>query len=619
MKKSSSSVFDTLVEAKDDFHSRRWDCIRYPDRAVETLTPNALLEISIVSARRLSAWTTSHTFQAPSSPFTRIFLNDRKVFETARVRSANPQWSHSDCIGIAAPLSMVRIEVLDHDTITHTEEIGFVEFCAGDMPYERQIDGWFELRHHDMLERTSKDRYASHSSGRDDEVDERHEVRQRLLNPSCGLGACNRSPVQVSRNAGEVLVRLRLRRVVSALDSAFALALDPPPPINFGVKPLKEKPPDTLPMLDVQDLRDEITDIKMAVLDGAFASFANFIGYILQWRSSVLSSIVAAALITTWLLPVLTWVVLPALLAGLLVLLSSEQVRRATTLGGQNAPLSQEGFEKVAKWRNKASMIRFVRRIVEQDLQGKVVDDTKLAACAANVFSQGKPKLTFQQLRDGLRTATWVTSAKDELAPGSLVVVSSEEGNRRARVQKVLNREEVCVKYEDGPEQSVRSFHVTPRPKMPSVPAWIVPTDVGSSLRTLEMHLIDTKKTLLGPIQKISKVLTWKWPCVSFTLTLLLLGISAAEATILLGVWGDLPGLVGSDIVLAAGVTMDIVKALFHYSLLVVGVLFLTYRSPIIVDLRTIAKICVRLLTMRRRAPQKWPFFRETSSMAGMP
>mmetsp|Transcript_137691 Transcript_137691/g.427784 ORF Transcript_137691/g.427784 Transcript_137691/m.427784 type:complete len:623 (-) Transcript_137691:142-2010(-) len=622
MKFGSRSLLDRLVEDKDDFHACRWRCLRYPDRAVETLSPYAQLDVSVISGRRLHAWTPSHTFQPPGSPFVRAFVNDRKAFETSAVRSTTPRWAHDGQLGITAPRSMVRLEVLDHDSLTHTEEIGFVEFSVGDLPWDRQVEGWLELRISDMLERTSYDRYATHSSGRDDEVDERHEVRQRLLSsqPSCGLGACNRAPQTEFplRNAGEVLVRLRLRRQGSWLDSAFALALDPPPPKFFTVK-RRPTSTDALPMLDVQDLRDEITDIKVAVVDGALASAANFCSYILQWRSTVLSLVVAAALIGTWLLPALTWVVIPALLAGMLVLLSSKRVRSAMTLGGANAPLSQDGFERVARWRSKASMVRFLRRVVEQDLQGRVLEETSLAACAANVFSNGVPKIKYTELREGLRDAKWTSSTKDGLSPGSLVVVSSEEGHRRAKVQKVTNGGDVSVKYDDGPEHSVRGFQVTPRPLMPSVPAWIIPQDVSTQLRVLEAQLSDIRKRLLGPVTKISNVLTWRWPCAAFCLTLLLAAISASEALIVAGVWGDLPAAIGGRVLWVVGAAMDFVKATFRIAAFVVGVLFLTYRSPFLVEARSIAKILLRLLTMRRRAPQSWPFFRETNAMTSMP
>eukprot|EP00411_Alexandrium_monilatum_P034056 CAMPEP_0175360848 /NCGR_PEP_ID=MMETSP0095-20121207/16249_1 /TAXON_ID=311494 /ORGANISM="Alexandrium monilatum, Strain CCMP3105" /LENGTH=607 /DNA_ID=CAMNT_0016658669 /DNA_START=36 /DNA_END=1859 /DNA_ORIENTATION=- len=607
MRRDTASLLDRLAEEKDDFHAYRWRCVRYPDRAVETLKPYAQLEISIVAARRLNTWTSSSRFEPPSSPFVRVFVNDKKAFQTSPVRSAAPRWAHDGKIGVTAPLSMVRIQVLDYDTITHTEDVGFVEFCLGDLPWSKQVG-------------TSHDRYASHSSGRDDEVDERHEQRQTLLRspPSCGLAACGRAPRQARLNAGEVLVRLRLERLGTWLDSAYALALDPPPPKNFGVR-AKATPTDKLPELDLQDLRDEITDIKLALFDGALVSTANFCGYVLQWRSTLLSLSVAAVLIVAWLLPYLTWVVIPALLAVFLVLFSSKRIRAAMTLGGANAPLSQEGFERVALWRSKASMVRFVRRVVEQDLQGTVTDEPQLATCAATVFSNGVPRISYQQLREGLRDAKWTSSTKDGLAPGSLVVVTDEFGHRRARVQTIMSGGNVSVMCDDGPEHAVRSFQVTPRPQVPTVPSWIFPRDFANHLRTLEMQMGSAKRALLGPVEKVSKVVTWQAPFVTFSITAVLLAISAAEATILLGLWGDMPGLVGSRLIFFLGVAMDFVKAAFRITVFVLGVLFLTYRSPLFVGICSAAKICGRLLTMRRRAPQSWPFFRETNGLAGIP
>jgi len=165
----------------------------------------------------------------------------------------------------------------------------------------------------------------------------------------------------------------------------------------------------------------------------------------------------------------------------------------------------------------------------------------------------------------------------------------------------------------------VRSFQVTPRPLMPTVPTWLIPTDLGTQIRVIEMQVNDAKKSFMRPVQKITQVLTWKWPCVSFSITLILLGISAAEALILLGIWGDLPGVIGNEIVYLAGVTMDIVKAVFRFVVLVAGVLLLLCRAPLLIEFRSLAKICLRLLTMRRQAPQRWPFFRETKGMMALP
>merc|ERR1712190_712310 len=105
--------------------------------------------------------------------------------------------------------------------------------------------------------------------------------------------------------------------------------------------------------------------------DGALQCTLNFILYVLQWRSCILSTCICAGLILTWCYPWFTFSVFPAMLAILLLLLRNEDFRKETCAGGLNAPLSQEGFERVARWRNTNAMLRFVRRIVEQDLQGK--------------------------------------------------------------------------------------------------------------------------------------------------------------------------------------------------------------------------------------------------------
>mmetsp|Transcript_88863 Transcript_88863/g.206793 ORF Transcript_88863/g.206793 Transcript_88863/m.206793 type:complete len:321 (-) Transcript_88863:30-992(-) len=318
-------------------------------------------------------------------------------------------------------------------------------------------------------------------------------------------------------------------------------------------------------------------------------------------------------------MPLLTWVVLPALLAVLLLLLSSGRVRRATTIGGLNAPLSQEGFERVARWRSTSTMARFLRRVVEQDLQGQVSSEPELATCAAHCFSNGKPKVSYQQLRDGLRGAKWTVATKESLSPGALVLVSDGEESHRAKVQNVAGGA-VHVKFDDGPTHSVKSFQVTPRPQAPHVPTWILPEDLGTQIRMVELQVQEAKKKLLQPIQKITRIITWKRPCVALALVSVLLAMSAAEATVLLGVWGSLPSEIGGKVVMAAGAVMKFVKASLRIGFLVVTVFFLVHCAPIFVEIRSVTKICVRLLlTMRRRAPRNWPFFREAIDVRGRP
>merc|ERR1712176_788453 len=115
--------------------------------------------------------------------------------------------------------------------------------------------------------------------------------------------------------------------------------------------------------VDTQGVGDEIFDIRLALYDGVVLCTTNFIGYILCWRSFLLSICVCAGLITTWFHPWTTGIIIPIMMAILLVLLWSEEFRTETCAGGMNAPLNQEGFEQVARWRNTNVMARFVRRM----------------------------------------------------------------------------------------------------------------------------------------------------------------------------------------------------------------------------------------------------------------
>jgi len=596
---------ERLVEEKPDFRANRWRCLTDPVHATETLGPIAKLEITVVTAHNLVAWTNSGTFESPSRPYVKAFLNDRLVFETQPKRSSVLRWMHKDIIEFAVLQSMVRLEVLDYDRFTHQANIGFVECCVGELPWSQTLEGWMELRFYDRLDRTSYERYNEHCSARDDKVVD--EVRQSLLREG-GIMCCSNGANGFRRNAGEILVRMRLVRTGSWLDMAFALALDPPPPQDFGFRRLHPK--DEKPGTQVQDLGDHLTDLKLAIVDGAVASTINFVGYILRWRSFVLSTLVSVALVGSWLAPQLAWVLMPALVAILLALLASKHVRREMTLGGLNAPLTQEGFEYVAAWRSTESMVRFLRRIVENDLQGKVISGPDLSQCAAYCFSDGKPSLTFETLREELKTTSWTTSTKDNFAAGALVVVDGEEGPRTATVRSAESHHCVRVRFDGGRESVVDRSRVTTRLLLPTLPEWILPEHFSSMMRELEQQVKVAKERLLRPVLWLSQVLAWRRPYLCCTLVVALLTLSAVEAAVVTGVWGAWPGQVQGGMVGTAKVVMGYIKRAAHWGGILLGVLILVHESPWFTEVRGVQKICWRLLcSTHGSAPKRWAFF----------
>ena len=65
----------------------------------------------------------------------------------------------------------------------------------------------------------------------------------------------------------------------------------------------------------------------------------------------------------------LTWAVIPLLLALSLVVNSFPQARYYMTRGGQNAMLTEEGFKHTAAWRDSGEVMKFVSRLLKDDMK----------------------------------------------------------------------------------------------------------------------------------------------------------------------------------------------------------------------------------------------------------
>lgn len=87
---------------------------------------------------------------------------------------------------------------------------------------------------------------------------------------SCGL-RCSFTPGR--SNAGEVYVSLRLKLLVSTIDSFFAYALDPPAPENFGGAKEDVK---IMRKIDVQRCYDDIMEVGSDRGVGGWAPFLSF-------------------------------------------------------------------------------------------------------------------------------------------------------------------------------------------------------------------------------------------------------------------------------------------------------------------------------------------------------
>jgi len=496
-KDEKTALLKKKVQEKDDFERKRKRCITNPDRAYETLGPYAQLELVIQCGRDLTprdSWTGSITLD----PAVHVYVDDVKLTKkhqrTMVVRGTTaPLWQHKMVIDIVSPMSMVRLQVIDDQVSTKIDQC-FVEFCVGDIPYNKMLAGWLELRHQDLLKNNSLVRYSSHCAMREDElgiakedagalatkasnskvksnvssvispldlkqrrvIGERALLKTRTMMHSCGH-SCTRSstPAQAldpdRGNAGEIFVHMRLRKCVSEQSSLFALAVDPPAPKSYGDYVIQEEVEEgkVRQRLDLQRGMDLLTEMKIRLgEDFGFCLFYYF-WYIASWRS------VAISLPLTILLGSITihfywWtIVWPGILAVLLILNSCEGLRKQMTRGGWNAMFSDEGLRLVAQWRKTEEMFKYFKRVVEQDLGGTVTDPSRLRSWSSEVARDGVPLCSYADLVGMLRSdkecVSFELTQKGEISAGDKVLVDER---LLASVAK-RNGHEVWVVYDE--------------------------------------------------------------------------------------------------------------------------------------------------------------------------
>lgn len=159
------------VQTKDDFSSKKFRCMTHPTRAFETLSPYAVLEVGVMTARDLTE-RESGFFNTDTTPdaFVQLILDDlelEKCTTPIARRKKEPLWMYHCEVEVLAPMSMLRFQVRD-DRATEKADIGFFDVCIGDIPYDKPIEGWCELRFQESLKNTSPERYANHCTVREE-------------------------------------------------------------------------------------------------------------------------------------------------------------------------------------------------------------------------------------------------------------------------------------------------------------------------------------------------------------------------------------------------------------------------------------------------------------------
>lgn len=630
-------IIDKIVDG-EDFQLNRWRCLETPDRAYYTLGPFAHLDLELIEARRLipsvsGVWET-HVGDEPDS-FVRVYVDDCLQYSSRIIHNnRKPQWRDAQTFDIVADASFIRVHVYDTDSSSihaDVEPLGFVEFCIQDIPFEQEIDGWFELRFPQNLQGTSLERYAMHCEHREEllKFDARQMLKdeaERQKQESEEDGKCvdktvkvkgvvpaslasrvirrvrhgvsvltqqEREDDTVQYNAGEIRLRMVLRRVVPPGMDAFARALQPS---CFTYATFVQE--EYLPQLDLQELVDDAMDIKIQLLDDLIFALLAFLSYIVAWKSLFLSGILLALVVANFKSELLAWGFWHFWLGCVLVMLSDKKWRDVLSTNGLNAPLNQEGLEMVAAWNETSEMHCFLMRVVEAR-SGQVIGMQELVHWAGTVcVGRGELEITFEELLDAMHELWFIDMPrKPVVKKNSLVYVDRRKGsvtNVKGRIVHVVF--DRCNSDECG-EGDYDMELVQPRICPPSVPRMFVPKSVLGIVATLQYHIYNFHREFIPFAVYLKEFCTWKKPVAASIVTTFLF---ARSVLAFVGFFQPSSWChVGEEVLLKIRMGLGF--------FLVVSVLFCKARGIRVVlgIFHIIASYC-----HARRAPECWRFFK---------
>eukprot|EP00441_Pelagodinium_beii_P037344 CAMPEP_0197648762 /NCGR_PEP_ID=MMETSP1338-20131121/27945_1 /TAXON_ID=43686 ORGANISM="Pelagodinium beii, Strain RCC1491" /NCGR_SAMPLE_ID=MMETSP1338 /ASSEMBLY_ACC=CAM_ASM_000754 /LENGTH=734 /DNA_ID=CAMNT_0043222815 /DNA_START=75 /DNA_END=2279 /DNA_ORIENTATION=- len=573
--KETQKLINKIVNG-EDFFLNRWRCVEKPDRAYYTLGPYAQLQLELVEARNLIPSSTSgfdKYWQDEPDAFVKVLVDDTLKYQTKTVNNSRaPKWSQDppQKFDIIANKTMVRLHVYDSDSSTNSElvdPLGFVEFCVGDMPFDQEIEGWLELRFPANLQGTNLERFAEHCERREESLgiagkkhrdkkdkgdletggaapEEERDVSKkvkthvpsslasRAMKQARIMGSKAASVVtgqavlpheddNVQYNAGEIHVKMKLVQVTQdpVMDSLYAHALTPSY-CTYATFVQEE----VLPQLDLQELVDDVIDIKIKLLDDICFACYTFVMYILSWRSFVLSGTLLLAILSAAKSGMLAYGILHIWVAVCLLYLSKEDWRNELTTGGLNAPLNQEGYELVAAWDKTNEMFNFLMRIIQARL-GEVLSQQDLVHFAGTLVCEvgGKPDVSYDEILKVLHDVWFLDlpHASKLHDAGDLVRVKER---RRGEIMKLEGpdgpNQKVTVKFdekdwdtgEDDMEGIFLKKEVFPRTDIPGIPRALVPKSVKALLATVQYQVNDVKEQVLPILSVLKAFFTWKYP-----------------------------------------------------------------------------------------------------------
>jgi len=638
------------VTQGEDFTENKSRCLHTPDRAYYTLSPFAQLEIELVEARKLiPSVTTSFESYAGDEPdaFVKVYVDDCFKYSTKYVKDKrNPQWNDKQKFDIVANRCMVRLHVYDTDSsdCSKVDPLGFVEFCVGDMPFDQEIDGWLELRFPANLQGTNLDRYDLHCTKREEEWkypgaikppkdaepsgeegDESveptvkagqkmpHSLASRMFKRMragadtvaalvTGQEATKRQDEEVQFNAGEIHVKMKLVKVVDDSAAAYSQALVPS---YFTYASYIQE--EFLPKLDIQELVDDIMDVKIKLFDDMIFAFASFVNYILAWRSFFLSGLLLAMVLVCAIHDgvLIAYGIWHMWLAIVFVMLSNDTWRHEMTTSGLNAPLDQEGFLAVAKWNETSEMHAFLVRIIQARL-GTIISMQELVHFAGTICEgeRGQVPITYDELLQAMHDLWFLDLPHKELVQkGTLVRVNER---RRGTAQEVTGtgvHQKVKVVFDepsfdhtemDGvyPKQIV-----LPRITVPGVPRMLVPKSVQAIVAVAMYQVNDFKENLLPVAAAIRKFFVWNKPQYMVPLLVFLVG----RALLSFYAWYDEDSWSFFIISVLATIRNSIL------GIVIIALLFSKSRAVRVFN--SILQI-IRSRTASRNAPEGWTFYK---------
>ncbi|CAE7209487.1 rihB, partial [Symbiodinium necroappetens] len=559
-------IIDKIANG-EDFVFNHWRCLETPDRAYYTLGPFAQLELEMVEARRLipavSGIIQKHFGDEPDA-FVRVYVDDclhyagRCIYNNRR-----PKWEDFQIFDIVADRSIVRVHVYDSDSKDNSavEPLGFVEFCIADLPFEKEIDGWFELKFAQNLQGINLDRYAQHCAQREEDfkfdLRELTAMQQELLEDSDsendddaiipdnaaymktkghvpastaarlmkrvrkGVSLVTSKFAKKARsfqeddsiqyNAGEIRLRLKLVRTVPEGIDAFARALSPS---YFTYDTFVQE--ENLPQLDLQELMDDAMDIKLTLFDDIIFAVMAFCYYIFAWRSFLLSGLLLSAGLCCAKNAVLGTAALNLWTGLVLVIMASKTWRDEMTTNGLNAPLDQRGLELVAAWNETSEMHAFLVRLV-QSRNGQIVSMQDLVHFAGTItVGRGELEITFKELKSAMQDLWFVDFPKQtDLKKGSLVRVQERQ---KGTVIAISSDEKVTVQIDvedqdDDIGMGVYAMEdVTVRMAPPPIPKMLVPRSMQGLAATLQFQVNSVRDDLMALARQLQAFMRWHMP-----------------------------------------------------------------------------------------------------------